>query len=245
QQEKLLERQLEQQRAELLAQLAESTSQRNDTEQLLAQARRRIEDLTAAQKTEDPEQRSELLALEQQLMERGARIRELERDLRRTEELAAQMVREIERLHEAQARSSSEMTSATAVEALEPAGPPLSCVAQSNSVVTPIVATDNWSQEATSPTPASTEQSGDQSSAWADKDAADLRGRLNRLSAIAAKQQADLCAYEWRLQQLLAENAQLSETSKRFATLTTELDDARRRLQETQVLFSQLSAQSG
>jgi hypothetical protein len=242
------------QRSDFEQRLTQANAQRVDAERQLAVARERLDVVAQSSKADDAALTADLSALEAQLAERGARIRELERDLRRTEEFAARVVRELDRLrkpspapHQPQAElavtdevapSRGEITA----DGFTSASPSLAAVAQSTSG---LAATDSWSQGATSPTPASTDQSGEHCSAWADASNADLRERLDRLSALAARQQADLVAYGWRLEQLLAENTRLAKNSSDLDNLTAQLDETRRRLQETEVLLTQLAARSG
>ncbi|MGC4066121.1 MAG: hypothetical protein QM784_16035 [Polyangiaceae bacterium] len=67
-----------------------------------------------------------------------------------------------------------------------------------------------------------------------------LRDKLDRLATIAARQQADLSASQWRLEQSEAENEALRACATENEALNAELVTLRARLQETEVLLAQL-----
>jgi SAM-dependent methyltransferase len=67
-----------------------------------------------------------------------------------------------------------------------------------------------------------------------------LRQKLDRLAAIAARQQADLSASQWRLEQSEAENEALRGCASENEALNAELVALRARLQEAEVLLAQL-----
>jgi hypothetical protein len=228
-QARAFERQLEAQKSDYLTQLALAEAQRGQVEQEFGQARRRIAELTQALDNVDPLQSSELARLEDQLRERGERIRELQRDLKRTEELGARLVRELDR---------AKRQVPVAIEAGVGGEP----------TAVSTVATENWTCGPTATTPASTELSAEQASAWTESTGAavaelqSMRDKLDRLATVAARQQADLGAYDWRLQQLQQQNASLSKKAEKLDEIQVELDQAHERLQRDEVLFSQLGA---
>lgn len=224
--ERELEEKLEALKTETLAAQTLFVAQRADLEQQLRGAQQRIDELSRELGAEDPAALDELARLESQLCERGERIRQLELDLKRTEEVGARLVRELER---AQVRVRS------APPAVE--GAPLPTDAAVSTL-----ATENWTSAATASSPASTRLSADQASAWAGPELHSLRDKLDRLAELAAKQQADLTGYDWRIQQLVRENLLLAQHAEKFDEINAALDAARERLQQNEVLFAQLGA---
>jgi hypothetical protein len=67
-----------------------------------------------------------------------------------------------------------------------------------------------------------------------------LKEKLDRLAAIAARQQADLSASQWRLEQSEAENEALRGSATENESLQAELVALRARLQEAEVLMAQM-----
>ncbi len=236
-----LERKLETQKSEALAEQALAESQRAQVEQQFKEARQRIDELSRALEAEDPEQLSELSHLESQLRERGERIRKLELDLKHTEEFGARLVRELERTQNRPPAAAVAPSAVAPVDLVNAQPPP-------TSVST--IATESWTHGPTVSSPASTSThlSADQASAWAEPEVQPelqpLREKLDRLAALAAKQQADLSACDWRLQQLLRDNAALSQRAEKFDEISQELEQTRARLQQNEVLFSQLGGRS-
>jgi len=239
-QRRALEGKLEATRTEALTAQAGLNSQREKLDQQLRVAEARVEELTRAVPVvpavvvpaEDPELLAELNQLEALLRERGERLRELELEQRRTEEVGAYLVRELERAR-AQAQTQAQVQSALAAAEMSQAQVPVEAAVSS-------VATDNWTSGPTTATPASTQLSADQASAWTGSELEALRTKLDRLAALAAKQEADLTGYDWRVQQLVREKLTLLEHTEKFEEISAALASAREQLQQHEVLFAQL-----
>lgn len=264
QQQRELVRELEVQKTAGQAQFALAETQRKELEQLLTQAQARITELSNELGQDDPLQVSELSHLEIQLKERGERIRQLELDLKRTEDFGAKLVRELTRAQrklesEGMQRDVTAAIPAVARESDLDQGPPTQAVST--------IATESWTSGPKVATPASTHLSAAQSSAWTDSHAtpradsergnappgdgsapmeemAALRSKLDSLASLAARQQADLMAYDWRLQQVLLDNVELRQQADQCDDLTRQLERARQNLQENEVLFVQLGARN-
>ncbi|MGE5783715.1 MAG: hypothetical protein ACM3ZE_03960 [Myxococcales bacterium] len=208
-------------REEAAARLHAAETQRQEAESSLALARRQIEDFTLAANNQENANASDVQALEAQLRDRGERIRQLEADLKRTEAVGARAVRELARLRMTLAESARETAGVG---------------------VTPTINNELWAQGSpTASTAASTQQSVDQASAWAQPPAATgaeeqaMREKLDHLAGLMAKQEADLVAYQWRVQQLVDERTALDQLSE-------ELGQAKADLQRNAVVFAQLTA---
>lgn len=260
-----LEQRLGAEQANVLTQLALAEVRGQEASQRLAEAQARLDAVTQELDGTAPQHAAEVAHLENQLKERGEHIRRLELDLKSTEETGAQLVHELARAKRPLDSLASQQTLASQIPGdvtptsvvthrdvpVAPASQttsPAQTEATSPPPTVSTVATDNWTRGPTATTPASTHLSAAQSSAWTEspataaEDPSALRAKLDSLSRLAAKQQADLTGYDWRLQQLLRENAVLTERTEKFEETSVELERLRERLQQNEVLFVQLAA---
>lgn len=204
-----------------------------DKEQLAAQTaelqaqvttlNQRITELSSQLGATDPEIENELERLEAQLVERGERIRQLENELAKTERFGRTLVRDLER-----ARTLARSAAVSAQVAT--------------------VSTESWTQGPTLSS-ATTEQNPAQVSAWTEPatethasstQIQELRDKLDRLAALAARQQADLTVSTWQLEQIQAENQDLRQEAAASEALSAELSACRTKLQETEVVLAQI-----
>jgi len=220
---------LESERDEHKAQILKLVTERNQADLERDEAARNVTELQSTLNEPAPELVSELTRLETQLSERGEQVRRLEGELRKTERIGTLLLRELE-------RAKSQLRQAVVIEP--------TATAPTEAVAT--VTTEDWTSGPTVAAAATTEQGPEVSSTWSDgapsagTDLETLRGKLDRLAALAARQQADLGANQWQLEQFQAENEELrGELATRDSQLA-ELATMRSRLQETEVLLAQL-----
>jgi SAM-dependent methyltransferase/flagellin-like hook-associated protein FlgL len=225
---------LESEIAVLVAGRREVTAERDA---LLAKQR----ELTAKLEQTDPEVEKDLVRLEAQLVERSQVIVKLQDQLAKTEQIGASLLRELERTRKNSTLPLSQQ--ATFVES----SPTVELSPQSPETVAVVTAsTETWTHGPTVAADATTEQSGAQVSTWSEAKPAssaeleNLQGKLDRLAALAAQQQADLGASQWRLEQISAENQALQQQLAEASHRANELQAVRARLQETEVLLAQL-----
>jgi len=220
---------LESERDEHKAQILKLVTERNQADLERDEAARKVTELQSTLNEPAPELVSELTRLETQLSERGEQVRRLEGELRKTERIGTLLLRELE-------RAKSQLRQAVVIEP--------TATAPTEAVAT--VTTEDWTSGPTVAAAATTEQGPEVSSTWSDgatsaaTDLETLRSKLDRLAALAARQQADLGANQWQLEQFQAENEELrGELATRDSQLA-ELATMRSRLQETEVLLAQL-----
>jgi SAM-dependent methyltransferase len=232
---------LETAQAALKAKVVAAESKQTKTQAELDELVEKHGKLVAKPAETDPELELELVRLEAQLVERSKVVLELEDKLAKTERVGAQLLRELERAR----HLAYQATNATATVESTTASPDgILSPQESAAVVT--ASTEAWTHGPTVSAAATTEQSVAQVSTWAESastpsaELEELRNKLDRLAALAARQQADLGASQWRLEQIHAENQALQEQVTEQERLTAELTAVRARLQETEVLLAQL-----
>ena len=212
------------------ARLIEAERQLNQTRPVLARAERaeaehsqltkQLEEAREHAKSAEQlaaEATGDIARLEEQLRERGHRLRELESDLKIAERLGQQLIRDLEAARQGRDRRfGTEAWAAT------------------HAVLAP------------EPLPPNTAQSSGMSSAWVApqvESPVEVQSPVTDVQRMAderARLEADLIAARWRIEQLLSVIEKNHTHQEKLTSVKAQLSDAQRRLNEQAALLSQL-----